>query len=84
MNTIVAQMTTQELRELINAVIEHQLTKLLDNFEARRNEVKNLGRDLRPSQPPVTLTNPSELQPLPVLPGYVPSHWKEAIYHEVK
>lgn len=79
MNTIVAQMTTQELREMIDAIIEHHLTRLLENFEVSR-AVKDRDRD----QSSAKLATTQTLKPLPVFPGSIPSHWKEAIYHETE
>jgi len=75
MTTTVIQTTKQELQEIIEAIIDQKLLGWFNHLEAKQ---EMLG---------MTETHPTEatrLKPLPILPGYVPQGWKEAIYYETE
>jgi hypothetical protein len=74
MDTTLAQMTKQEFQELMETTIDQKLLSWFNLLETR------LTTPSPKAIQPIAITPPS-LKPLPVLPGYVPQGWKEAIYH---
>ncbi|GEM_PF-1413795 len=77
MDTTLAQMTKQEFQELIEATIDQKLLNWFNLLETRLTT-----KTTRATQPTAVTAPP--LEPLPVLQGYVPQGWKEAIYHAQK
>ena len=62
--------TAEQIYELVKALPEAQASEVLDFVEFLQHKFQQV----------VVIPPESQLLPLPVLEGYVPQGWKDAIY----